>query len=277
MNRLLLGACLAAFPLLAQAAPRGFTAEDLVSLARVSEPALSPDGRRAVYTLRETDLAADRGRTDLWLVELDGGAAPRRLTSHPENDGAADWAGSNQGVFFLSSRSGSPQVWHLALNGGEATQVTQLPLDVASFRASPRGDRLVVALEVFPDCADLECTRKRLDETAAAKQRELSYDRLFVRHWDRWKDGRVSKLFSIGLADGQRAAGEPVPLTSALDADIPSKPQGGRADYAFSPDGTLVISDSWDDVPRLWSPSPGQELVHCFSGNNFFRFSPDGR
>ncbi|HEX5223423.1 MAG TPA: hypothetical protein VFZ59_27935, partial [Verrucomicrobiae bacterium] len=46
---------------------------------------------------------------------------------------------------------------------------------------------------------------------------------------------------------------------------------------AFSPDGTLVISDSWDDVPRLWSPSPGQELVHCFSGNNFFRFSPDGR
>ena len=181
MNRLLLGACLAAFPLLAQAAPRGFTAEDLVSLARVSEPALSPDGRRAVYTLRETDLAADRGRTDLWLVELDGGAAPRRLTSHPENDGAADWAGSNQGVFFLSSRSGSPQVWHLALNGGEATQVTQLPLDVASFRASPRGDRLVVALEVFPDCADLECTRKRLDETAAAKQRGLSYDRLFVR------------------------------------------------------------------------------------------------
>ena len=41
-------------------------------LRGLSEPALSPDGSRVVYTLRETDLAADRGRTDLWLLELDG-------------------------------------------------------------------------------------------------------------------------------------------------------------------------------------------------------------
>ena len=191
MHKFLVAACLAAVPLLARPEPHGLSAADLVSLARLSEPALSPDGKRAVYTLRETDLAADRGRTDLWLLDLAGGSAPRRLTSHPENDGAADWAGSGRGVFFLSSRSGTPQVWYLALAGGEATQVTALPLEVASFRASPRGDRLVVALEVFPDCPDLECTSKRVSETQAGKQRGQAYDRLFVRHWDRWKDGRV--------------------------------------------------------------------------------------
>ncbi len=72
MRKLLTIAALAAFPLLAAAGPRGLTAEDLAGFVRISEPAISPDGRRVVYTLRETDFAADRGRTDLWLVELEG-------------------------------------------------------------------------------------------------------------------------------------------------------------------------------------------------------------
>ncbi len=291
MHRFLLAACLAAFPLLAQPAPHGLTAEDLVSFARLSEPALSPDGRRAVYTLRETDLAADRGRTDLWLLDLDGGTEPRRLTSHPENDGAADWAGSNRGVYFLSSRSGSPQVWYLSLAGGEATQVTRLPVDVAGFRATPRGDRLVVAIEVFPDCPDLECTKKRLDEAQASKQRGQAYDALFVRHWDRWKDGRVSKLFSIPLDDAQRTRGAPVPLTSALDADIPSKPLGGRADYAFSPDGTQLVfaarlrgrEEPWSTNFDIWRvPADGSAQPANLTADNPAwdsqpAFSPDGR
>ncbi|HEY8265330.1 MAG TPA: hypothetical protein VIG03_02065, partial [Steroidobacteraceae bacterium] len=67
MRKHLLAAALAAIPFIAHAAPHGLTAADLVGFARLAEPALSPDGKRVVYTLRETDLAADRGRTDLWL------------------------------------------------------------------------------------------------------------------------------------------------------------------------------------------------------------------
>ncbi len=241
MRRFLLAAGLAALPLLGAAAPHGLTAADLVSLARVSEPALSPGGRQLVFTLRETDIANDRGRTDLWLLELDGDAPARRLTSHEENDGAADWAGSDRGVYFLSSRSGTAQVWYLPLGGGEATQVTRLPLEVTSFRASPLGNRLVVAVEVFPDCSDLPCTAKRLEEAKAAQQRGQAHDRLFVRHWDRWMDGRVSQLFSIALDAGPRARGEPVPLTARVDADVPTMPLGGREDFAFSPDGAQVV------------------------------------
>ena len=241
MRRFLLLAAMAAFPMLAPAAPRGLTATDLVTLARVSEPALSPDGRRVVYSLRETDLAADRGRTDLWLQDIDGSTAPRRLTGSEENDSAADWAADGSGVFFLSSRSGSPQVWYLPTGGGEAMQITRLPLDVLGFRASPRGDRLVVAVEVFPDCRDFDCTKKRLDERKSAKQHGQTYDQLFVRHWDKWKDGRVSQLFAIAIDAERKPRAEPIRLTATLDADIPSKPLGGRADYAFSPDGAQVV------------------------------------
>ena len=240
MRRFLLLAAIAASPL-AAAEPRGLTAADLVSLARVSEPALSPDGRKLVYSLRETDLAADRGRSDLWFQDLHAGTPARRLTTHPENDTAAAWSRDGAGVFFLSSRSGTAQVWYLDASGGEATPVTELPVEVAGFRVSPAGDRLVLALEVFPDCSDLDCTRKRLEERKSAKQHGQAYDQIFVRHWDTWKDGRLSQLFSAALDGNRRIAATPVPLTAKVEADVPSKPFGGRADYAISPDGRQVL------------------------------------
>ena len=241
MRRLLLAAAMATLSLPSFAAPRGLNAADLVALARVSEAQLSPDGRSAVYTLRETDLAADRGRSDLWLIGTDSVSTPRRLTSSEENDTAADWAPDGAGVYFLSARGGSTQVWYLPVAGGEATQVTHLPLDVASFRISPRGDRLLLGIEVFADCADLDCTRKRLDERKNDKQHGQGYDQLFVRHWDKWQDGRVSQLFALALDSEHKASGSPVALTGSLDADVPSKPFGDRPDYDFSPDGSQVV------------------------------------
>ena len=75
---------------------------------RVSDPALSPDGKTVVFSVRETDMAANRGRKDLWSLDLaTKGAQPRRLTTHPENDSAPEWSRDGRDVYFLSSRSGS--------------------------------------------------------------------------------------------------------------------------------------------------------------------------
>ncbi|MCX7052294.1 MAG: S9 family peptidase [Proteobacteria bacterium] len=238
---------------------KGFTADDLVRLARVSDPQVSPDGRRVAYTLRETDLEADRGRTDLWVLELatrprDGvSSPPRRLTQHPASDSAPRWAPDGLGLYFLSSRSGSSQVWYLALSGGEPQQVTTLPLDVGSFEVSPRGDRLAVSMEVFPDCADLKCTVDRQAALGKQKASGLIYDQLFVRHWDTWKDGRLSQLFTLPIAaDGK--ADKPVNVSRAVRADVPSKPFGGDEDYAFSRDGArIVFSARLSDRSEPWS------------------------
>ncbi|RYG80565.1 hypothetical protein EON77_08105, partial [bacterium] len=150
---------------LAAAPTTPFTADDLVRVERISDPQVSPDGRWVVYTQRSTDLDANRGRTDLWLAGVDEGSAPaRRLTSHTANDSSPRWATDGRSVLFLSDRSGTSQVWRLPLDGGEPAQVTDYPLDVGTFKPSPDGRLLVLSLEVFPDCADLACTRKRLDE-----------------------------------------------------------------------------------------------------------------
>jgi dipeptidyl aminopeptidase/acylaminoacyl peptidase len=224
----------------AASAQAPFTPNDLVALKRLSDPQVSPDGRYVAYVLRETDLEANRGRTDLWLLDLAAPSPePRRLTQNPANDSNPRWSADSRTIYFLSTRSGSSQIWRLPLAGGEPLAVTSLPLDVGSFKVSPTGDRLALSIEVFPDCADLDCTKKRLDEIEAKKSSGKQFDQLFVRHWDTWSSGTRSHLFTARIgADG--AAGTPVDLSKTLDGDVPSKPMGGDEEYAFSPDGTRV-------------------------------------
>ncbi|MBM0107576.1 S9 family peptidase [Steroidobacter sp. S1-65] len=255
----LLAACLA-LPLVTAVAqearnqgPQPFTAQDLVRLQRVSSPAISPDGRTVVFSVRETDMAANRGRTDLWSLDLaTKGAQPRRLTTHSGNDSSPEWSSDGRELYFLSTRSGSSQVWRLPVNGGEARQVTDLPLDVGSFRVASNGGRLAVTLEVFPDCADLPCTVERLNKTKEANHSAQVYDRIFARHWDTWSDGRISQLFTLTLSNGR--AVDPVSVSKALDADIPSKPFGDASEYTFSPDGSkLVFSTRLKGKNEPWS------------------------
>jgi dipeptidyl aminopeptidase/acylaminoacyl peptidase len=247
-----------------------FTVEDLVRLERVSELAASPDGKRVVYTLRTTEMEANKARTGIWLVDTGKrGAAALRLTDIAANSNAAEWSADGRFIYFLSNRTGSTQVWRVAAGGTEplgparnvgapgidapgadALQVTNLPLDVGSFRVSPKGDRILVSVEVYVDCADLACTKQRLDAAAHSKATGALHSQLFVRHWDAWSDGRRSQLFAMPLDDVAR--GTPVNLTGGI-GDVPGKPFGGREDYAFSPDGTQVAFSVRAAAGEAWS------------------------
>src|SRR5690348_15038297 len=146
-------------------ASRALTPTDLNSLARVSDPQVSPNGRYVVYVQRDADLDANRGRTDLWLLDLDTAAAkPRRITQHSANDTHPRWSADGSSVYFLSSRAGSTQVWRLPLAGGEAVQITDYPLEVNTFKLSPDGSRIALSMDMLPECADMKCTSDHLEE-----------------------------------------------------------------------------------------------------------------
>jgi len=250
----LLSLALLATSALASNGTKPFSADDLVRLARVSDPQVSPDGKHVVFALRETDIEANRGKVDLWLLNLDDeNPVSRRLTQHSASDSSGRWAPDGRGIYFLSSRSGSSQVWHISLAGGEAQQVTSLPLDVGSFEVSPRGDRLALSLEVFPDCIEIKCTTDRLAERKKDKASALSYDALFVRHWDTWNDGTLSRLFTAAIGN-DRKAGEFKLVSGGVRGHVPSKPFGGEEDYTFSPDGKrIVFSARIADAKESWS------------------------
>ena len=179
-----------------------FSVHDMLAMERISDPRLSPDGKSIVFVRRTTDLEENRSRTDLWLVGTDGEGL-RQLTSHPAGEGNPRWSADGGSVLFLSTRSESSQVWRIAVDGGEAQQVTDLPLDATSLAVSPDGGRIAVSLDVFPDCKEPACTSDRLTEIEERKTTARVYEKLFIRHWDTWKDGRRSHLFVLPATGGE--------------------------------------------------------------------------
>ena len=258
-------------------APRSpLTVEDLVALKRISDPQVSPDGRYLIFVQRDTDPAANKSHSSLWLMALSVGAHPQQLTDAGAADSSPRWAPDSRTLYFLSNRSGSQQVWRLLLTGAEARRLTDFPLEVGSLRVSPTGRSIAVSMEVFPDCATLACTRERLDARARSKANGRLYDRLFVRHWDRWADGTRSHVFTV-------ATDVPLPTSAAVDvmpgfdADVPGKPFGGDEDFDFSPDGRwLVFAARMASHEEAWStnfdlyqvPVEGNAPPHNLTASN---------
>jgi dipeptidyl aminopeptidase/acylaminoacyl peptidase len=239
-----------------------FTVRDLVRLERISDVAVAPDGKHAVFTQRSTDMEANKGRTGIWLIDTQRrGAAPLRLTDGAHNASSAEWSRDGKFIYFLSNRSGSNQVWRVIGNPAgphndqpvaDSTQVTSLPLDIGTFHVSPKGDLILVSLEVFLDCADLNCTKQRLDTVAHTAATGVLHRELFIRHWDAWSDGRRSQVFAMSLNDSGAALGTPANLTGGI-GDVPGKPFGGREDYSFSPDGAQVAFSARVSSGEPWS------------------------
>jgi dipeptidyl aminopeptidase/acylaminoacyl peptidase len=223
----------------APAAAKGLTIEDMLAMRRISDPQVSPDGKQVAFTVRDTDYDANRGRTDIWLVASDGSSL-KQLTTHPENDSDPQWSADGGWLYFLSSRSGSSQVWRIRPSGGEAEPVTRLPADVDGFKLFPDAKHLVVALEVWPDAKSIAESVKRDDERARSKVKARVYDQLLFRHWDHWEDGKYSHLFVWTAPDAGGKADEARDLMAGVLTDAPIHPFGGMDDVSVSPDGRSV-------------------------------------
>lgn len=173
---------------------------------------------------------------------------------------------------------------------GEDRQVTDYPVGVNAFAVSPQGDQLALSLDVFLDCDDLACTRTRLDEAAADPAAGVEHERVFVRHWDQWKDGRRAQLFLADLDESGRAAALRR-VSAGLDADIPTRPFGSAEEWAFSPGGSELLfvarvapqGEPWStntDVYRVATrgePQPQNLTAGNRAADTSPAWSPDGR
>ena len=226
--------------------PHPFNVRDLVMMDRVSDPQLSPDGRWAAFTVRRTDYAANRGITAIYVLDLDGTAAPVQVV-----DKAAQprWAPDGHHLYYMAAADGVEQLWRVDLGGatgldpaGHAapTQVSRTPLDLNTFKLSPDGSHVLLSYEVDTDCPTLTCTAQRIAARAADKASGTTYDRLFVRHWDAWATGRRNQLYIAGIDASGQIPAEPTLLSKGIDGDVPSEPFGDESEFSFSADGKTV-------------------------------------
>ena len=222
------------------AAQHPFNAHDLAMMDRVSDPHLSPNANEVAFAVRSTDWDANKGVNSVWLLDLaQKDAQPRRVTDLKLGANSPVFSPDGKTLYFLATENDSTQLWSAPVAGGAPVQVTHLPLDVDNFKLSPDGKSLLFSAQMFEDCTTLDCTREKLDAQKKDKATGRLYHRLFVRHWDTWSDHRRGQLFVMPL-DG---SSKPVLLTKGIDGDVPSKPDGSSAEYAFSPDGKTVYFD----------------------------------
>ena len=242
---------------LANAATRGLQPKDLATLDRWSSPVLSPDGRLLVVAKREVDFDGNKAATSLWLENLVArdAAPPVRLTPEGWNVNSPVFSPDGGVVYFLSGKSGSSQLYSIPVDGGTPRQLTDFPVDVGGFQVSPDGQRIAFNAEAFIDCgSDLACTGKRLKAEADSPATGVVYDRMFVRHWDAWNDGRLNRVFVATLPGDGAAVSTATAIASDVVADIPSRPFGDSSEYTWAPDGqSLVLSARTADRTEPWS------------------------
>jgi dipeptidyl aminopeptidase/acylaminoacyl peptidase len=225
-------AALATSPALA----RPMTATDMHMMHRMGSPAVSPDGRYAVFTLSDTDLAANKRNNKLYLLDLKkAGTAPQPIAGAEKGHDAM--FADDGSLWFLMAVGDRDQLFRTTI-GGTPIQVSSFTGDIGGFKVAPSGDRVVVWADRDLRCADLNCADlPKKPETGSGR----TYDQLFVRHWDTWAEpGVKSRLFGFTV-EGGKLAGAGIPLTGNLVGDVPSKPFGGGEEIAFTPDGRTLF------------------------------------
>lgn len=187
---------------------------DIANLRRVEAPALSPDGHFVAYTVN-TPVALNQHRdAHIWLAETDRPGTARPFVYSGGADTSPAWSPDGTRLAFLSDRpnplaegEGSPfhfslapgttrkdvsapaqdekgekkqgmQLWLIALNGGEAEPLTNLPGDIRSFRWSPDG-RSIAFIRTDTDSPE-DQARKKAGNDEHLIDADYHYDRLWI-------------------------------------------------------------------------------------------------
>ena len=240
---------------------RAMTIEDLIVAPRLADPQLSPDGRTVLFVQTTTDGKSGRRNADIWSVPADGAGAPKSLIASDRTENTPRWSPDGKYIGFLANRDGAVQVYVADADGGNVRKVTSLHRGVQPpFEWSPDGSKVAYVSDVYPDCPDEACNKKKSEEAEQNPVKVHRLTRLLYRHWDEWRENIRHHVFVTTVADGRTRDVTPG------DYDSPPYFQEDAA-IAFSPDSRSLA---------FVSNREGNDRESWTTNNDVFVTSVDG-
>jgi len=261
---------------------RRLTIDELLKVRRVGDPQISPKGDLVAFTITDVDQAANKSTTQIYLVPL-GGGETRQLTNDEHSSASPRWSPDGEKLAFVSARDGDDEIWTIDVSSGALKKITTISTGAGDPVWSPDGKWLAFVSDIYPECHDDACNKRRAEEVAQNKVKAHVADRLLYRHWKSWKNGMRSHVFVVASGGGEARD-----LTPG-DYDAPPFSLGGPTDYAFSPDSselafvsnhdkveaTSTNADVWLIPVKGGTPKNITAANHGYDGSP--QYSPDGK
>src|SRR5271154_6965131 len=212
-----------------------FDVAAMLRLARIGEPALSPDGKTVAFTVQTVDIEQNTKPKQIYAVGLNSGF-PRQITREGTDNERPRWSPYSKQIYFISNRDGSAQVWTMNPDGANARPVSHFSAEAGGILVSADGKKIVFTSSVYPECgSDERCNKDKMDADGKNKVKAHIYTSLLFRHWTEWQTKRRAHILVMNN-DGS----EVKDLTPGSH-DVPPFSLGGPDDYAISPDSSEVV------------------------------------
>jgi len=258
------------------------TPELLWSFGRLGGAQVSPDGKTILYTVTYYDIEENRSYRDVYTIPVSGGK-PENLTNSTSNESNAIWRPDGERIGFLSSASGTSQLWEMDADGSDLHQVSEIDGGISGFKYSPDGSKVFYIKSV------------KLDETVHEKYPDLPKTNarieidLMYRHWDEWHNYAYNHIFVTDYNEDQ--VNEGTDIMKGERYDSPMKPFGGIEQISWTPDGKTIAYTCKKKTGKEYSLSTNSDMyfydVETGETTNFTEgmmgydknpvFSPDGR
>jgi dipeptidyl aminopeptidase/acylaminoacyl peptidase len=232
----------------ARAAEKRFITEtDLLKFTWIADPQISPDGSMVAFVRVTVNDKENRYETSLFVVPTSGSDAPRRLTADIR-DTAPRWSPDGKYLAFVrpaakppgdGENAGKPplqpqpgQIYLMAMDGGEARAITDLPHGVGAPVWSPDGNSIAFAAAV---------------DDRKGQDRQEGQDRQDRRDGqDRKSDVRVITR-AVYRANGNLTYVEPDRHSHIFTLTVPKNPSD-------KPQPKQITSGEFDERDVTWAP-----------------------